>query len=390
LVKNEVPPPPVAEAIEVQLATLVDTAPGSDQWLHEIKLDGYRIAARIDRGSVQLLTRRQNDWTERAPKVVEALGSLPVTNAVLDGEIVSLQPDGRSDFQSLQNALSEARSGSLVYYVFDLLFLDGRDLTSQPLLARKAELATLLGTAKLKQIRLSDHVVGGGPQFFQQACKLKLEGIIAKRADAPYRPGRSKDWLKIKCIARQEFVIGGYTLPEGSRTHLGALLVGVREGERLRYAGKVGTGFTQRSLRELHAQLTPLARTNAPFDQPLKGAAFRGARWVEPKLVAEVSFSEFTQDGRLRHPSFQGLREDKPASAVARETPVAVSERGSTRTQQSQTSTPKTAAEKTAAKKTAAKQTPARKTASKKVADRQTVSKKKVSRKAGGARKSAR
>jgi len=344
LAKNRVTPPPAADTIELQLATLVDTAPGSDDWVHEIKLDGYRIAARVEAGAVQLLTRRQNDWTARAPKVADSLSKLPVQNAVLDGEIVSLQASGRSDFQSLQNALSEGRSGSLVYYVFDLLFLDGVDLGPLPLLERKRVLAKLLEKAGLPQIRLSDHVAGGGPRFFQQACKLNLEGIIAKRADAPYRPGRSKDWLKIKCIARQEFVIGGYTQPSGARTHLGALLVGVREGERLRYAGKVGTGFTQQSLRELHARLTPLERKTSPFDEPLKGAAFRGARWVEPTLVGEVQFSEFTQDGRLRHPSFQGLRDDKPARAVARETPVAAPAAAK----------PK-AAKKAAAKKPAAK-----------------------------------
>lgn len=315
--------PPAADAIEVQLATLTSVAPNSDQWLHEIKLDGYRIAARIERQKSQLLTRRGNDWTARAPKLAEALAALPVHNAVLDGEMVSLQPDGRTDFQSLQNALSESHSGKLVYYAFDLLFLDGKDLRPLPLLERKTALATLLAKAKGKtQVRLSDHVVGGGVRFFEQAAKMSLEGIISKRVDGPYHPGRSKDWLKIKCIARQEFVIGGFTLPAGARTHLGALLVGVREGDTLRYAGKVGTGFSQKSLRELHARLVPLARTSTPFSNPPTGAAFRAARWVEPTLVAEVSFTEFTKDGHLRHPSFQGLRDDKPAKAVIRERPA--------------------------------------------------------------------
>ena len=316
---------PSASSIEVQLATLTSVAPNGDEWLHEIKLDGYRIVARIQDQRVQLLTRRSNDWTARAPKLAEALAALPLTSAVLDGELVSLRADGRSDFQSLQNALSESRSASLVYYVFDLLFLDGNDLRSLPLLERKAALAALLKKTKTqKQIRLSDHVIGGGVRFFEQACKLQLEGIIAKRASAPHHPGRSKDWLKIKCIARQEFVIGGYTLPAGARTHLGALLVGVREGDSLRYAGKVGTGFSQKSLRELHARLLPLSRTTPPFANPPKGAAYRAARWVEPTLVAEVSFTEFTKDGHLRHPSFQGLRDDKPASAVIRERPKPV------------------------------------------------------------------
>lgn len=314
--------PPPADDIELQLATLVDVAPESEAWLHEIKLDGYRIAARVEQGTAQLLTRRSNDWTARFAKVARAIEALPVKSAVFDGEVVSLQASGRSDFQSLQNALSEQRSGSLYYYVFDLLFLDGLDLRPLPLLERKAALAAVLEEAKGNtQVRLSDHVLGGGKAFFEQACKLNLEGIIAKRAEAPYHPGRNKDWLKIKCIARQEFVIGGYTLPAGARTHLGALLVGVRDGQRLRYAGKVGTGFTQKSLRELHGKLKPIERSETPFSDHPKGAAFRAARWVEPTLVAEVSFSEFTSDGRLRHPSFQGLREDKPASVVVRERP---------------------------------------------------------------------
>jgi bifunctional non-homologous end joining protein LigD len=318
-------PPPPASAIEVQLATLTSVPPNGDEWLHEIKLDGYRIVARIEERRVQLLTRRGNDWTARAPKLAEALAELPLHNAILDGEMVSLRPDGRSDFQALQNALSGSRSGRLVYYAFDLLFLDGSDLGSLPLAERKNALAALLAKATGQtQIRLSDHVVGGGVRFFEQAEKLQLEGIISKRASAPHHPGRSKGWLKIKCIARQEFVVGGYTLPDGARTHFGALLVGVREGDKLRYAGKVGTGFSQKSLRELHARLVPLGRSTTPFANPPVGAAFRAARWVEPTLVAEVSFTEFTKDGHLRHPSFQGLRDDKPASAVIRERPQAL------------------------------------------------------------------
>jgi bifunctional non-homologous end joining protein LigD len=324
--------PPPAQAIEVQLATLTSVAPNGDEWLHEIKLDGYRIVARIEDKRVQLLTRRGHDWTARAPKLAEALAQLPLHNAILDGELVSLRPDGRSDFQALQNALSENRSRSLVYYAFDLLFLDGTDLRSRPLEERKVALAALLANAKgPPQVRLSDHVVGGGLRFFEQASKLQLEGIISKRAHAPHHPGRSKDWLKIKCIARQEFVVGGYTLPGGARTHFGALLVGVREGDSLRYAGKVGTGFSQKSLRELYARLVPLRRSTTPFANPPEGAAFRAARWVEPTLVAEVSFTEFTKDGHLRHPSFQGLRDDKPASAVVRERPQALRARTATR-----------------------------------------------------------
>lgn len=312
--------PPPASALEAQLATLVDQAPNGSGWLHEIKLDGYRLLARVDRGAVQLLTRRGNDWTARAPSVARVLGSLPVQNAVLDGELVSLRPDGRSDFQALQNALGDARAEELVYFAFDLLFLDGVDLRAEPLDARKLALSNLLARAKPDpHLRLSDHVVGDGRRFFEQACKLGVEGTIAKRRDAPYRAGRSPDWLKIKRVARQEFVVGGFTPPSGARTHLGALLLGVREGDALRYVGKVGTGFSQESLRALRTRMRPLERKTPPFVDPPRGSAYRVATWVEPVLVAEVAYGELTQDGRLRHPRFLGLRDDKPARDVIRE-----------------------------------------------------------------------
>ena len=320
---GDLPPPPPPSALEVALATLVDAPPAGDDWLHEIKLDGYRIVARLDRGEVQLITRGGKDWTERAPAVARSIAALPVKNAVLDGELVSLLKSGISSFQSLQNALSEGRSDSLVYYAFDLLFVDGRDTRPLPLLERKEALAMLLAaTSEATNVRLSDHVVGKGKTFFDKACRMGVEGTIAKRADAPYRSGRSKDWLKIKRIARQEFVVGGFTPPSGARQHLGALLVGVREDGGLRYVGKVGTGFTARSLEELHARLTRIEQPRSPFAVTPKGAAVRGARWVAPELVAEIAFTEFTDDGMLRHPSFQGLREDKPASVVVRERPA--------------------------------------------------------------------
>lgn len=320
--RGRVAAPPPAAALSVSLATLIDRPPEGDGWLHEIKLDGYRILARIDKSAVQLLTRRGNDWTARAPSVKRALAALPVENAVIDGELVSLRSDGVSDFQSLQNALSEGRAERLVFFAFDLLFLNGLDLQPRPLIERKQALAQLLAESpKDTHIRLSDHVVGDGARFFARACQLGLEGIIGKRANAPYRGGRSRDWVKVKCIARQEFVIGGYTPPAGARKHLGALLIGMFEDGGLRYAGKVGTGFSERSLRALHEKLTPLIQPTSPFSNTPRGSIVRGAKWVTPKLVAEVAFTEFTQDGRLRHPSFQGLREDKPARDVVRERP---------------------------------------------------------------------
>jgi bifunctional non-homologous end joining protein LigD len=305
-----------------QLATLVPEPPAGDEWLHEMKFDGYRILARLERGQVRLLSRNAKDWTARLPPIADAVAGLPATTALLDGEAVILQPDGTTSFQSLQNLLGGASGGgALAYMVFDLLHLDGRDLTRLPLEARKAALRALLdgrktGANGADVIRYSDHVAGGGAEFFREACRLHLEGALSKRRDAPYRPGRGRDWLKVKCGLRQEVVIGGFTPPAGSRTGLGALLVGVRDGSRLVFAGKVGTGFSAGDLRALAARLTKLEQRQSPFD-PLPRVA--AARWVKPALVAEVAFTEWTSDGKMRHPSFQGLREDKPPKDVIRE-----------------------------------------------------------------------
>jgi bifunctional non-homologous end joining protein LigD len=320
---------PALDDIEPELATLVARAPRDEGWLYETKYDGYRILARVQNGQVALATRNGNDFTARAPKVALALAKL-ADGLVLDGELVSppRRPDGRApnagDFQALQNALREGRSGQLVYYVFDCLFVAGEDARQLPLSRRKQLLAEVLprDSAVLRRTR---HLRGSGAELLQRACELGFEGIIAKRAAAPYRAGRAKDWLKLKCSGREEFVIVGFTTPAGARTHLGALLLATRERARgpLTYAGKVGTGFSASTLRELAQRLLPLRR-NAPACQHApRGHEAKGVQWVEPQLVAEVSFSELTSDGRLRHPSFRGLREDKPASAVRRERRVA-------------------------------------------------------------------
>jgi bifunctional non-homologous end joining protein LigD len=312
--------------IEPELATLVDSAPTGDEWIHEIKFDGYRVMARIERGQVTLLTRSGKDWTERMHALRDALKQLAVDSAYVDGELVALGAQGHSDFQALQNSLSEGRDGALVYYAFDLLHLDGEDLTGKPVLERKSRLRELLeGQPELgDRVRFSAHVVGNGAAFFENAGKLGLEGTIAKRAQSTYRSGRGRDWLKIKCSQRQEFVIVGYTEPAGSRSHLGALLLGTRDGGELRYRGRVGTGFSEASLAELQRKLAPL-RTSAPtVSNPPRGADARGVHWVEPKLVAEVSYTEVTSDGSLRHPTFQGLRGDKPAREVRLEVPSTV------------------------------------------------------------------
>ena len=310
--------------VQPQLATLVERPPEGDRWLHELKHDGYRMLARLDHRRAQLLSRNARDWTESFPDVAAAVARLPAEQAMLDGEVTVLLPDGTSSFQALQNFMSCTGGGRLAYMIFDLMHLDGRDLTGARLEDRKAALARLLASAsdKAAVLRYSDHVVGSGAEFLEQACRLGLEGIVSKRRDAPYRGARGADWLKIKCLAQQEIVIGGYTEPEGSRVGLGALLGGVYEDGRLVYVGKIGTGFDTRTLRDLKARLTRLEQKASPFDARPPGAA--RAHWVKPELVAQVKFSEWTSDGKLRQPAFQGLRVDKPAANVVRERPAEV------------------------------------------------------------------
>ena len=309
--------------VEPELATLVKEAPRGPEWLHEMKLDGYRILSRIEHGKVRLYTRNRNDWTEKFSSIAEAVAGLPIESGWLDGEIVVMKANGLSSFQALQNALSREDTGSLHYYVFDVPFLDGRDLRKAPLLERKSLLEKVLSRAP-QPIRYSSHVVGSGEEFYGQACKLELEGIVSKRSDSAYTAGRGRDWLKIKCGLRQEMVIGGYTDPAGARSGLGALLLGVYEPDgTLRYSGKVGTGFDHATLIELRDKLDGLASKEPPFSNPPRGAEARRAHWVKPRLVAEIVFTEWTDEGTLRHPSFQGLREDKNPRDVIRERPAA-------------------------------------------------------------------
>jgi bifunctional non-homologous end joining protein LigD len=304
-----------------QLATLVSDAPPGEDWIHEIKYDGYRFLCRVESGRTRLLTRSGLDWTERFESVAAAAGKLSARRAMLDGEMVVMRADGVSSFQDLQNALRGGRDQELVFFAFDLIHLDGFDLTHVPLIERKRILNQVLASSGVPGgvLRYSDHVIGQGKEFHGEACRRGLEGIVSKRANGFYTSGRTGEWLKSKCTARQEFVIGGYTEPQGSRSGLGALLLGVRDARKgLKYSGKVGTGFTADSLRDLSRRLHPLERTSPPFSDPPR---LRGAHWVEPKLVAEVAFTHWTDDGRLRHPSFQGLREDKPARDVVAEAP---------------------------------------------------------------------
>lgn len=311
-----------------QLATLVKSPPQGDAWLHELKYDGYRIGARIDRGAVRLLSRNGKDWTERFAAVRDAVERLGVERALLDGEVAIVLPDGRTSFQALQHASAGAAAGGhLAYFVFDLLHLDGDDIGRLPLEERKVRVKRLLKRPGAV-LRYADHVVGHGAHVLAEACRQGLEGIVSKRGDAPYQPGRGPTWLKTKCTLRQEVVIGGFTDPEGSRAGIGALLIGVFDAGKLIYAGKVGTGFSQASARDLRQRLEGLERREPPFASPPRGRLGREAHWVGPQLVAEVAFTEWTEDGKIRHPSFQGLRADKRAEDVMRERPQQVGQAG--------------------------------------------------------------
>jgi bifunctional non-homologous end joining protein LigD len=306
-----------------QLARLVAHPPEGDQWLHEMKYDGYRIGCRIHNRSVTLISRSGKDWTARFPEIQQAAVELGVPDTLIDGELAIVLPDGRTSFQALQNSFTAGARRGLTFFAFDLLRLDTPNIQRQPLEARKRELLRMLGRPRARaRIRYSDHVVGAGQRVFEEACRLGLEGIISKKRDAPYKPGRGDDWLKIKCVLRQEFVIGGFTDPQGRREGIGALVIGVYEGESLVFAGKVGTGFTTDSARQLRTRLEAIETAVCPFTRPPPGPLGTRAHWVRPRLVAEVAFTEWTDDGRVRHPSFQGLRSDKNPRDVVRERPA--------------------------------------------------------------------
>lgn len=303
--------------VDPQLAVLVKEVPDGKKWVHETKFDGYRTQARVHAGEVALYSRSGLNWTSKYPRVAKALEKLAVDSAVLDGEIVWVEESGRTDFQKLQNALKESDTSRVVYYIFDLLFLNGEDLREKPLGHRKESLKKLLLKTKSSLLRLSDHIQGQGQELLDAACKHQLEGIISKNIDSPYVSARTSDWVKTKCHKQQEFVIGGFSPGEGARGALGSLLLGVYEGKKLRYAGKVGTGFTEASLKDLYTKLSKREIEDSPFD--LKSPRGKNLRWVKPNLVAEVTFANWTSDQVLRHAVFQGLREDKRSVEIHRE-----------------------------------------------------------------------
>jgi len=308
------------EQFTPQLATLVDRAP-EGEWQYEIKFDGYRMLARIREGEVRLFTRNGHDWTERLPRQVKALQALKLRDSWLDGEVVSLDSDGLPDFQALQNAFDSGRSLDLVYYLFDAPFLDGADQRQAPVEDRRAMLKAALSGSKSKLLRFSEAFTAHHQDILQSACNLALEGVIGKRIGSPYTSARSTDWIKLKCRLRQEFVIVGHTRPQGSRSGFGALLLAVNDDSGLRYAGRVGTGFDQASLEAIYTQLKARARKTSPLHKPLTSAQARGVQWVEPTLVGEVQFAQWTRDGVVRHATFMGLRSDKPAAQIVHEQP---------------------------------------------------------------------
>lgn len=304
-----------------QLATLVKQVPRGDDWLHELKLDGYRLVVVADGERTALYSRNHKRWTAKLPSLAREVRSLG-RRAVLDGEAVIFDERGRSSFELLVNGVHHGREGDVVLLAFDLLWLDGWDLTGVALEERKRVLREVVDDAAAPRVRFLDHVVGRGARVFEAACESGAEGIVSKRRSARHRARRDASWQKVKCSARQELLIVGWTPPTNPRDHLGALVLGVYDDGRLRYAGRVGTGFSREERRQLRERLEALARPAPPLDEKPKAPGLKDAHWSEPRLVAEIELSEWTKAGHVRHPSFIGLREDKAPDEVVRERPA--------------------------------------------------------------------
>ena len=321
--KKRLPPQGAIKAsypgfIEPSSATLRSTPPTGANWLHEIKFDGYRLQARIRPNQVKLLTRSGLDWTTKfGVALAAALADLPVEEAVIDGEVVAEAGSGAPDFSALQDALSTGHVERLVFYAFDLLYLDGYDLRAVPLIERKAELAAIITNPGA--VRFSEHFEDDGARLLSHACRLGLEGVVSKATDAPYRSGRGKGWVKSKCSNRQEFVVAGYVPSSVSIKAIGSLVLGYFKGGQLIHAGRVGTGFSNKVAADLFRRLDPTAIPKSPFVRKLSAEDARRVRFVRPEVVAEVEFRAWTAEGLVRHASFKGLREDKPAEDVVLE-----------------------------------------------------------------------
>jgi len=313
-------PGPIPETLKPELATLVDSAPDGD-WLYEIKFDGYRVMARIDNGEVRLITRNGHDWTHKLPKQAEALAALGLESAWLDGEMVVANEQGVPDFQALQNAFDAGSSSKIAYYLFDLPYLNGMDLRKVPVEERRTALAAVLKDNEDPLLRFSDSFEETPEALLNSACQMQMEGLIGKRVGSAYVSRRSNDWIKLKCKRRQEFVVVGFSEPKGARSAFGALLLGLHDADsgELRYAGKVGTGFNETTLKSIYQQLLPLETKKAAVVNPPTGYEAKGVHWLKPTLLAEVAFAEMTKEGSVRHAVFHGLRNDKPAKDITEE-----------------------------------------------------------------------
>ncbi|MCP1456047.1 DNA ligase D [Pseudomonas kilonensis] len=311
---------PLPETLKPELATLVESAPDGE-WLYEIKFDGYRVMARIENGDVRLLTRNGHDWTHKLPRQAEALAALGLESAWLDGEMVVANDQGVPDFQALQNAFEAGSSGKIAYYLFDMPYLNGMDLRKVPVQERRAALAAVLEPNESPLLRFSDAFEQTPEALLDSACQMQMEGLIGKRIGSAYVSRRSNDWIKLKCKNRQEFVVVGFSDPKGARSAFGALLLGLHDADsgQLRYAGKVGTGFNETTLKSIYQQLLPLETKKAAVVNPPTGYEAKGVHWLEPTLLAEVAFAEMTKDGSVRHAVFHGLRNDKPAKDITQE-----------------------------------------------------------------------
>lgn len=309
---------PMPAFVEPCLAKTASATPEGTNWVHEVKFDGYRLQARIESANIQLLTRAGLDWTDKFGPIRHGLSTLKAKSAIIDGEAIVEDKRGASDFTLLQSALKSKRPERIVFVAFDLLYIDGQDMRTLSLEERKARLKAILATADQEQLRYSEHLTGDGSAIFREVSKLGLEGIVSKRLDKPYRSGRQGDWLKTKATTVDEFLILGFTLHSATKSRIGSLALGYWEGGDLKYAGRVGTGFDERTGHDLWREVQPLSRPSSLLTVQPDRSHTKGVMWIEPNLVAVIEYRGWSSDGLLRHAAFKALRHDKPASQIVR------------------------------------------------------------------------